>query len=80
MYIPRPCPPSEGGDHILAVVTVALRDLLHLKPWPIQDDTGAIPLLFALYDKQGLWWAFFSPFLGSAQPNSHAKVILFGRP
>ena len=58
MYIPRSCPPSEGDDHILAVVTVAPRNLLHLKPRLEQDDTGAISLLVAFYDTQGLRWVY----------------------
>ena len=37
-YMLRPFPPSEGGDHIFAVVTIALRDLLHLKPRPVQGS------------------------------------------
>ena len=39
MFIPRPFPPSEVGDHILAVVTFAPRDLLHLKRRPMSEDT-----------------------------------------
>ena len=44
----------RGGDHILAVVTVAPRDLLHLKPQPILGNTGAISLVVAFYDINGL--------------------------
>ena len=66
MYIPRPFPPSEGGDLFLAVVTIAPWDFLHLKPRPVQEDTGAISLLVAFYDTQGLQWVYslFSPFQG----------------
>ena len=52
--IPRPFPLNDGGDHILAVATVAPRDLLHLKPRPLLDDTRAISLLVDIYDTQGL--------------------------
>ena len=58
MYIAKPFPPSEGGDNILAVMTVVPRDLLHLIPRPVPDDTGAISLLVAFYDTQGLRWVY----------------------
>ena len=81
MYIPRPFPPSEGGDLFLAVVTVAPRDLLHLKPWPVQDDMGDISLLVAFHDTQGLRWVY-SLFLlpGSAPtPTGHIKQRTVGK-
>ena len=41
IYVPRPFPPSEESDHIPAVVTVAPRDLLDLKPRLVRVRTHA---------------------------------------
>ena len=57
-----PFPPSEGADHILAVVTVALRNTPHLKPQLVQNDKAAISLLVAFYGTQGLQRVNFSHF------------------
>ena len=80
MYIPRPFPPSKGGDHILAVLTVAPRDLLHLKPRPVQDDTGAISLLVAFYDTQGLRWVYSFNFLSELCPTQQGTNLIIFQP
>ena len=71
-------PPNEGSHHIPALLTVALRDFLHLKPRHDPDDTEAISLLVAFYDTQGIRWVYSVFFLSELCPTQQgpATVVL----